>query len=161
MDAGEVALRASNLLLGTAVGAGINQSMFVFPRWFESPPESLAEVRARSPAKFWVPLQLSSAVALASALALNRGDPGRRKLLTVALGFYVATWAVTAAYFAPEIIRLSKADGTLPPSEIAKRGKRWSNLSWGRQLTMAAAWLAAGAALGRRRRTFSLRRSGW
>jgi hypothetical protein len=160
MNAGEVALGASNLLLGTAVGAGINQSIFVIPRWFESPPESLAQVRDRSAGKFWIPLQLSSAIALVSAFALNRRDPARRKLLAVALGFYAATWVVTGAYFAPEIIRLSKAGGTLPPSEIAKRGKRWSNLSWGRQLTMAAAWLAAGAALRQRRRSFSLRRSG-
>ena len=96
------------------MGAGINQSLFVIPRWFESPPESLAQVRERSPAKFWVPLQLSSAIALVSAFALNRGDPARRRPLAAALGLYVATWAVTAAYFAPEIIRLSKADGALP-----------------------------------------------
>lgn len=104
MRAGEVALRASNLLLGTAVGAGLNQSIFVMPRWFESPPESLAPVRDRGPAKFWIPLQASSAVALVSAFALNRDDPARRKLLAIALGFYVGTWVVTGVYFGPEII---------------------------------------------------------
>jgi hypothetical protein len=160
MTGGEIALGASNLLLGTAVGAGVNQSIFVMPRWFESPPESLSQVRDRGPAKFWIPLQAASTVALVSAFALNRADAGRRRLLAIALGFYVGTWVVTGAYFAPEIMRLSKADGELPASEIARRGKRWLKLSWGRQLAMAVAWAATAAALGRRRSVRSLGRLG-
>jgi hypothetical protein len=155
MGAGEVALRASNLLLGTAVGAGINQSIFVFPRWFESVPQSLELARDRSPAKFWIPLQASAAIALGSAFALNRHVPARRRLLAVALGFYVGTWAVTGAWFAPEIIRLTKPGNGLPPDEIARRGKRWEALSWGRHLTLAAAWVATAAALGQRRSRFA------
>ncbi len=155
MRAGEIALRASNLLLGTAVGAGIDQAIFVMPKWFESPPRSLSPVRDRTPAKFWIPLQASAAVALVSAFALNRNDRARRKLLATALGLFVVTWVATGAYFAPEIIRLSKADGEIPASEIARRGKRWLNLSWGRPVAMAAAWIATGAALGRRRAALS------
>src|SRR5437764_1803411 len=156
MRANELALRASNLLLGTAVGAGINQSIFVMPKWFDSPPQSLAAARDRSPAKFWIPLQVASAAALVSATLLNRDDRKRKKPLVAALSFYLATWLVTAVYFAPAIIRISKADSGLPPGEIARRGKRWLNLSWGRHLAMGAAWAATAAALGRRRFALAL-----
>ena len=156
MRAGEVALRASSLLLGTAVGAGVDQAVFVMPRWFESPPHSLALARDRRAAKFWIPLQASSAAALVSAFVLNRDDPARRKLLSIALGFYVATWIATGAYFAPEIIRLTKADSELPASEIERRGKRWLRLSWGRHAAMAGALAATVAALGRGRPALSV-----
>jgi hypothetical protein len=67
---------------------------------------------------------------------------------------------VTGAYFAPEIMRLSKADAGLPAPEIARRGRRWLKLSWGRQLAMAAAWAATAAALGRRRSARTIGRLG-
>jgi hypothetical protein len=156
MNAGDVALRASNLLLGTAVGAGINESVFVMPRWFESPPQSLQLIRDRSPAKFWIPLQASAAAALGSAFALNRHAPARRGLLALALGLYVGTWAVTGAWFAPEIIRLSRAGQELPPDEIERRGRRWLRLSWIRHAALMAAWAATAAALGRRRPALAL-----
>jgi len=158
MTRSDVALAMSNLLLGTAVGAGINQSIFVMPRWFASPPESLRLVRDRNPGKFWIPLQAGAAVALGAALALNRRNASRARLLKMAVGCYVATWVSTAAYFAPEIIRLSRADGELPASEITRRGKRWMNLTWLRHGALAAAWALTVPALAGRQPTLSLGR---
>ena len=43
MSYAELALGASNVLLGSAVGAGVSQSLFVMPHWFSAPPESLPE----------------------------------------------------------------------------------------------------------------------
>jgi hypothetical protein len=146
----DLALAASNVLLGTAAGAGVSQSLFDLPRWFESPPESLAPVRDRKAAKFWVPLQAASLVALGSALALNRRHAARRRLLVAAAGCYAATWLSTAAYFAPEIIRLSRMDGALAPAEIARRGKRWMSLNWLRHAAMLGAWALTLPALARR-----------
>lgn len=127
----------------------MDQSLFVFPRWFSAPPESLAEVGNGRPAKLWVPLQAGAAVALGAAIALNRHDATRRRLLRVAAGCYAATWISTGAYFAPEIIRLSKSDGTLPAEEVARRGRRWMNLTWLRQPAMAASWILVASALAR------------
>ena len=152
MRGSEVAIGASNLLLGTAVGAGIGQAVFVMPKWFAAPPESLAQLRdARPMMRFWIPLQAGCAVALGTAVALNRRQRRRRRLLTLAAGLYVATWVVSGAWFAPEIVRLAKPDNGLSPSEITRRGKRWLNLSWARQAALAGAWVLTAAALGRGR----------
>ena len=58
MSYAELALGASNVLLGSAVGAGVNHSIFVMPRWFSSPPGSLPEVdeSTRSLRAFWAPI---------------------------------------------------------------------------------------------------------
>ena len=45
MNYSNLALGASNLLLGTAVGAGVNQSIVVMPKWFTSPPQSTRKER--------------------------------------------------------------------------------------------------------------------
>jgi hypothetical protein len=150
MKTPSLALAASNVLLGTSVGAGLNQSIFVMPSWFSSPPESVTSAQAnRTFPKFWIPLQAGCALALAGAFALNR-QRRRRGLLSAALGLYLGTWLSTAAYFAPEIIRLGKPDSRIPPAEIARRGKRWLGLTWLRHAALGAAWLLNTAALARR-----------
>jgi Domain of unknown function (DUF1772) len=154
----DLAVAASNVLLGTATGAGVSQSLFVMPQWFSSPPESLAPVRERKAAKFWVPLQLGALVALGAAFALNRRDAARRRLLLGALGCYAVTWISTGAYFAPEIVRLSKADGDLPAGEIVRRGRRWMNLTWLRHAAMLGAWALTLPALAHRPSARALRR---
>jgi anthrone oxygenase-like protein len=157
MNYSDLALGASNLLLGTAVGAGVNQSIFVMPKWFTSPPQSIAKAQAEAPFKsFWIPLQAASALALSGAFALNRRNDERRKFLSLALGFYVGTFASTAAYFAPEIIRLSRAGDEMAASEAARRAKRWQRLNWARLLALGAAWALTAAALARKKRRFAL-----
>ena len=66
MSYAELALGASNVLLGSAVGAGVNHSLFVTPRWFASPPDSLPEPdeSTRSLRAFWAPITAGSALAL-------------------------------------------------------------------------------------------------
>jgi hypothetical protein len=150
MTYSNLALGASNLLLGTSVGAGLNQSLFVMPGWFSSPPQSLQSAQAnRAYQGFWIPLQVGCALALAGAVALNRKGR-RRRLLSSALGLYLGTWISTAAYFAPEIIRLGKVDSRIPAGEIARRGKRWLGLTWLRHAALGAAWALNAAALGQR-----------
>lgn len=152
MVGSEMAIGASNLFLGATVGAGVNQALFVMPRWFSSPPESLALARDRGPAKLFIPLQMGALVGLAAAFATNRRDPVRRRLLAIALGLYGATWATTGAYFAPEIIRLTRKDNAIAPEELKRRGRRWLALSWGRHAALAGAFvLTAMAALERPR----------
>ena len=151
MSYADLALGASNVLLGSAVGAGVNQSIFTTPRWFSSPPESLPEIEsARSLRAFWAPLQAGSALALGTAWALNRSDPRRRPLLSLAGGLFLGASAVTAAYFAPELFRLVRSGRQLGPDEVERRGRRWQNLNWGRLALMAATSVLAAAAAQRR-----------
>ena len=150
MDTSDVAVAASNLLLGTCVGAGLNQSLFVMPGWFSQPPESLrAAQRDRKSQAFWIPLQAGCGLAMVGAFALNRQGL-RGALLGTALGLYAGTWISTTAYFAPEIIRLGKADGHVSTAEINRRGKRWLGLTWVRHLALGTAWVLSAAALVRR-----------
>jgi len=147
MSYADLALGASNVLLGGAVGAGVNQSLFTTPRWFSSPPGSLPDVDgARSLRNFWAPLEAGSALALGTAWALNRSDPRRRPLISLAGGLFLGGFAVTAAYFAPELFRLVRSGHQLGPSEVERRGRRWQTLNWGRLALMAAASVVAAAA---------------
>lgn len=151
MSYADLALGASNMLLGSAVGAGVNQSLFTTPRWFTSPPESLPEIEtARSLRAFWGPLQAGSALALGTAWALNRDDPQRRPLLSLAGGLFLGASAVTAAYFAPELFRLLRSEDPLGPEEVERRGRRWQNLNWARLALMAATSVLAAVAAHRR-----------
>ena len=139
MSYAQLALGASNVLLGSAVGAGVSQSLFVMPQWFSAPPESLPEPdeSTRALRAFWGPLQAGSALALGTAWALNRRDPGRRPLLSVAGGLWVGTAALTAAYFAPELLRLIRSGQQLGLGEVERRGRTWLTLNWGRLVAMA------------------------
>ncbi len=147
MSYADLALGASNVLLGGAVGAGVNQSLFTTPRWFSSPPESLPKVEnARSLRNFWAPLEAGTALALGTAWLLNRSDPRRGPLLSLAGGFFLGGFAVTAAYFAPELFRLVRSGHELEAEEVERRARRWQSLNWGRLALMAATAVLAAAA---------------
>jgi hypothetical protein len=153
MKVSDLALEASNVLLGTAVGAGVDQSLFVTRDWFTSPPDSLVAARADHPLKsFSLPLQVGCALALGSALALNRRNRRRRNLLALALGLHAGTWAASAAYFVPEVMRLGDKDSVIAISESTRRGRRWLRLNWGRHLVVGAAWVLTALALGQQSR---------
>jgi hypothetical protein len=81
---------------------------------------------------------------------LNRQNRPRRRLLTVALGLHAGTWAATAAYFVPELLRLGDKDSVIAIAESTRRGRRWLRLNWGRHLVLGAAWLLTALALGQR-----------
>ena len=105
---------------------------------------------ARSLGRFWAPLQAGSALALGTAWALNRNDPRRRPLLSLAGGLFLGGFAVTAAYFAPELFRLVRSGHQLGPAEVERRGRRWQNLNWGRLALMAATSVLAAVAAQKR-----------
>jgi hypothetical protein len=157
MKVAELALGASNVLLGTAVGAGVDQSLFVMPHWFTSPPESVSTGQAGHPLRsFWIPLQAGCALALGGALALNRRQRHRRNLLALALGLYAGTWAATTAYFTPEVMRLGDKDSVIAIAESTRRGRRWLRLTWGRHLVLGAAWVLTALAWADRPRPLRL-----
>lgn len=151
MSYADLALGASNVLLNGAVGAGVNQSLFTTPRWFSSPPESLPKFESTRPIRaFWAPLQLGTTLALGTAWALNRDDPDRRPLLSIAGGLYLGATVATAAYFVPELIRLLRSGPQLGSEEVERRGRRWHSLNWGRLALLAAASVLATAAAQKR-----------
>ncbi|MCY1014249.1 DUF1772 domain-containing protein [Pyxidicoccus sp. MSG2] len=139
-----------SLLFGLVLGAGINQSLFVMPAWFESPPASLSLIGSQSAKSmaFWIPLQTALLVALVASLVLNWRVPGRRTLLAGALGVYVLTWLVSGLFFVPEITSLAAAASEGPyDASLAARGHRWLQLSWSRHVLLAVGWVLVGGAL--------------
>ncbi len=126
--------------LSVIAGAGIFQALFVMPAYFRSPPASLQAVQTDKSFGFWIPLQVVTLGSLIVALVSSQGDD-RLTAIWVSVACYVACWAITAIFFIPGVIAFNKIDTTGPPSpELAARGRRWLQRSWGRHaLTVGAA----------------------
>ncbi|QSQ26861.1 DUF1772 domain-containing protein [Pyxidicoccus parkwayensis] len=142
-----------SLLFGLVLGAGISQSLFVMPAWFESPPSSLALISSQTAKSvaFWMPLQSALLGTLVAALVFNWRSPERRKLLVGALGVYVVMWIVSGVFFVPEITSLAAAASEGPyDASLAARGQRWLQLSWSRHALLAVGWLLVGGAIAKR-----------
>ena len=75
----------------------------------------------------------------------------RCALLSLAGRLFLGGFAVTAAYFAPELFRLVRSGHQLGPAEVERRGRRWQNLNWGRLALMAATSVLAAVAAQKRR----------
>jgi NADH:ubiquinone oxidoreductase subunit 2 (subunit N) len=133
---GRLALIAACFLLSSMVGVGIYHHSVVIPSWFENPPESLKRINqyGESELRFWIPLQAATLVCLVLALAAAWRQPTRRALILAILGGYVAVAAVTALYFAPQIVEWGKTNpsGALSP-QFKSASQRWLMLSWVRQ----------------------------
>jgi hypothetical protein len=61
---------------------------------------------------------------------------------------YLVNWLITVVFFIPGVVAFNKVDTTGPPSpELAERGRRWLQRSWGRHLLTVAAAFALLVAL--------------
>ncbi|QSQ15250.1 hypothetical protein [Myxococcus landrumensis] len=140
----------NSLLFGLMLGAGISESLFVMPTWFKAPPTSLLLIqeRASSAMSFWIPLQMAVLGTLISSLVFNWRSPVRRNLIAGALGAYALVWVATGAWFAPEIMSLSSLAAQGPyDADLAARGHKWLQLSWGRHAMLAFGWVLVGTAI--------------
>ncbi len=126
--------------LSVIAGAGVFQALFVMPAYFGSPPESLAAMQNDKSFVFWIPLQLVTLLSLIVALFSSEGDE-RLTAIWVSVACYVVCWAITGIFFIPGVVAFNKVDTAGPPSpELAERGRRWLQRSWGRHvLTVGAA----------------------
>lgn len=140
MDVSTWSLIIGSFCLSVIAGAGIFQALFVMPAYFRSPPASLEAMQADKSFLFWIPLQLVTLLALIVGLVSSEGDD-RMTAIWVATGCYVVCWVITGIFFIPGVVAFNKVDTTGPPSpELAERGRRWLQRSWGRHvLTVGAA----------------------
>lgn len=99
-------LIAASLLLSAATGIGLYRHCVVIPSWFREPPASFASINqyGKSEARFWVPLQAITMLALVVSLLIHWHEPARRALIVAAFACYLIVAAVTAVYFAPSMI---------------------------------------------------------
>jgi hypothetical protein len=138
---------------GVAVGAGIYESRVVIPRWSSrATPEDIGPAlnssgHMLSGQAFW-PLVAAPAVPLAAANTVQAlRSSGRRRPWWFAFSATMATTCVaTAAYFVPELHRLSRA-GDLSEAEVARRASRRVRLDNVRLAVLVSAWLLGLTAL--------------
>jgi hypothetical protein len=133
MTAGTIVLYAAIMLWGLICGACVYEHVAVIPVWASNPPESLAMWHGRYrlvAERFWMAIHPLTLLALGGALALNWSTPGR-DLLAMVLGAYVVVIiAPTAAWYVPELMKLTRDDkADIPPASWRTRAKRWEVLS--------------------------------
>ena len=134
---------------GVMCGAMIYEHVAVIPQWARRPPESLAmwtgEHRLRAE-RFWMSIHPLLLVLLGVALGTGWADGTRRDGLFVVLGGYAVVIAATAAWFVPELMRLTRdPSAPIPPPEWRQRARRWEVLSLVRgALILGLAWVLIG-----------------
>lgn len=139
MDVSTWSLIVGCFCLSVIAGAGVFQALFVMPAYFASPPGSLSAMQNDRSFVFWIPLQLVTLLSLVVALVSSEGD--RRAAIWVSFACYVVCWVITGVFFIPGVVAFNRVDPAGPPSpELAARGRRWLQRSWGRHvLTVGAA----------------------
>lgn len=127
-----IVLQLAAIGWGVLCGGVVYEHLAVVPQWASQPPASLAmwtgPYRLRAE-RFWIGIHPVEVLLLAAALATG-WNGGARVSLIVVLGGYLVVLAVTAAWFVPELMRLTQNPGApIPPDEWRSRARRWEHLS--------------------------------
>lgn len=135
--------------LGLALGAGLYETVIVFPQWLVMLPEggyqwqAEAAQAANTGLRFWVyvttvPLTLLTIANGVIAWA-QRGK--LRRWWLGAVGLALAERLLTFGYFVPTMLRLMGDRGSAP--EAVATALQWGHLNHFRHLLLLVAWLAA------------------
>jgi hypothetical protein len=140
MDVSSWSLITGGFALSAIAGAGVFQALFVMPSYFTSPPASLEAFQNDRSFLFWIPLQVVALLSLIVALVSSDGD-ARMTAIWVSAGCYLVNWVITGIFFIPGVVAFNRVETTGPASpELAERGRKWLQRSWGRHvLTVGAA----------------------
>lgn len=128
---------------GILCGAIVYEHLAVIPVWTREPPESLnmwrGPHRLRAE-RFWMAIHPLLLLLLSVALYLVWADEARRALLLWVIGGYGLVIATTAAYYVPELMKLTRDPDTttLPVEEWRARARRWHALCYPRSLLVLA-----------------------
>ena len=134
---------------GVLCGGVVYEHLAVVPQWASQPPASLAmwsgpfRVKAE---RFWMGIHPTLILLLAAAVATGWNGAARNPLIFVLVA-YLVVLGVTAAWFVPELMRLTKdPNASIPPNEWRMRARRWERCSIVRgALLVGLAWPLFGA----------------
>lgn len=135
--------------LGIALGAGLYESVIVFPQWLVAAPEggyqwqAEAAQAANTGLRFWVyvttvPLTL---LTLTNAITAWPHRGKLRRWWLGAVGLALAERLFTFGYFVPTM--LSLMGDNLNSSDAVTTALQWSHLNHLRHIMLLVAWLAA------------------
>jgi hypothetical protein len=149
MTTSMILLRLAAIGWGILCGGMVYEHVAVVPQWAKQPPASLAmwsgpfRVRAE---RFWMSAHPPLVLLLGGALAMG-WDGGARVGLSIVLGTYLAILVMTAAWFVPELLKLTQDPAAaIPHDEWLKRSRRWERLSLARgAVLLALFWPLLGA----------------
>lgn len=149
MTASTTFLQLATIGWGILCGGVVYEHLAVVPEWASRPPESLTmwtgphRLKAE---RFWIGIHPILVLLLTAALATGWNQSHRSHLLAV-LASYLAILGITAAWFVPELLRLTKdPSASIPPGEWRARARRWERWSIVRgAVIVGLAWLLVSA----------------
>jgi hypothetical protein len=116
----------------TIIGAGIYEHTTSVPVWRIAPPMSLTMFQGEygiQPANFWMPVHPVTVLLMVAALVANWKQPRRNQILIVLSG-YLLILLITAIYFVPELMAITKAAYSMTvSSDLTSRAETWEKLS--------------------------------
>ncbi len=141
------------IFLSVSIGAGIYETLVVWPADFGAPPQSIwtlsdfwrehANLRPNSGLRFWIFLTpVTGLLALINVIFALRSSGRYRSWLLLASVPTVIVIAITFIYFVPTlgVIWTSQRTG-LSGEEVAAKVHMWVALNWLRTVIMTIAWL--------------------
>lgn len=139
-----LSLQLATLGWGMLCGAMVYEHAAAIPQWARSPPESLTmwsgEYRLRAE-RFWICIHPVLVTLLVTALVTGWSHVERRESLYWVLGGYLLVLGTTAAWYVPELMRLTSPDSKIERDQWRVRSRRWELLSLVRGvLLVGLAW---------------------
>jgi hypothetical protein len=114
------------------IGAGIYEHATSVPVWRIAPPMSLTMFQGEygiKPANFWIPVHPVAVLLMVAALVANWKQPSQKQILIVLCG-YLLILLITAIYFVPELMAITKAAYSMTvSSDLTSRAETWEKLS--------------------------------
>ena len=113
----------------TIIGAGIYETITLWPMVYSAPPKSLAIFQgeyAYQSTNFWINIHPVTLLFFIATIIFH-WKTDRKKFLLIPLVIYVAILATTFAYFVPELIDITGAtySDTVDP-DLVQRGRTWN-----------------------------------
>jgi hypothetical protein len=120
------------LAFAVIIGGAIYEHMNVVPKWAAAPPVSLSMFQGEyglNPELFWMLIHPVNLLLLTITLLLHWRSGRRKHLLTVLMG-YIIILAVTAVFFVPELLSITKtAAAAVADADLTRRAGLWEVLS--------------------------------
>jgi len=114
------------------IGGATYEHLNVVPTWSAAPPVSLSMFQGEyglNPELFWKLIHPVNIALFILCLIFHWKSP-RRKNLLIVFGSYIAILAITAIYFVPELVSITRtAFSTTPDTNLTRRASLWETLS--------------------------------